>query len=70
MNDITGFSKHLLFIVGFTGHSVQPSVVMPFMLQLIIHVYIHQMPVELALQRQMAHWTLLSHTPVVLVCWD
>ncbi|KAG2335539.1 hypothetical protein BDR05DRAFT_425743 [Suillus weaverae] len=63
-------SKRLLFVIGFTAHSVQPSLVMPFMLRLIIQVYIHQMPVEQALEREIAHWTLLSHTPVVLVCWD
>ncbi|KAG1894531.1 uncharacterized protein F5891DRAFT_985014 [Suillus fuscotomentosus] len=60
-------SKRLQFIIGFTAHSVQPSVVMPFMLQTIVEVYIHQKPVQLALEQQIANWTLLSHTPVVLV---
>ncbi|KAG2353212.1 hypothetical protein BDR07DRAFT_1383381 [Suillus spraguei] len=63
----SGFSKHLLFIIGFTAHSVQPSVVMPFMLRVIIKVYIHHIPVELVLEEEIAHWTLLCHTPVVLV---
>ncbi|KAG1853981.1 hypothetical protein F4604DRAFT_1932950 [Suillus subluteus] len=66
-NDIGGFSKRLLFVIGFTAHSVQPSVVMPFMLRLIIQVYIHQMPVKQALEQEIAHWTLLNHTPVVLL---
>ncbi|KAG2108257.1 uncharacterized protein F5147DRAFT_652975 [Suillus discolor] len=63
-------SKHLQFIIRFTAHSVQPSVVMPFMLQMIIEVYIHQKPVQLALEQEIANWMLLSHTPVVLVCWN
>jgi hypothetical protein len=40
------------------------------MLQTIIQVYIHRVPVQLALEREIANWTLLSHTPVVLVCWN
>ena len=43
---------------------------MPFMLRVIIQVYICQMPVELALEQEIVNWTLLSHTPVVLVCWN
>lgn len=43
---------------------------MPFMLQTIVEVYIHQKPVQLALEQQITNWTLLSHTPVVLVCWN
>ncbi|KAG1860109.1 hypothetical protein F4604DRAFT_1684484 [Suillus subluteus] len=63
-------SKCLQFIIGFTAHSVQPSVVMPFMLQVIIQIYIHCLTVEQALEWEIAHWSLLSHTPVVLICWN
>jgi hypothetical protein len=59
-----------LFIIGFTAHSVQSSVVMPFMLRVIIQVYIYQMPIELALEQEIVNWTLLSYTLVVLVCWN
>ncbi|KAG1868939.1 hypothetical protein DFJ58DRAFT_837776 [Suillus subalutaceus] len=69
-NDICGSSKRLQFITGFTAHSVQPSVVMPFILWVIIQVYIHHLPVEQALEQEIAHWSLLSHTPVVLICWN
>ncbi|KAG2362863.1 hypothetical protein BDR07DRAFT_977993 [Suillus spraguei] len=63
-------SKRLQFIIGFTAHSVQPSVVMPFMQRVVTQVYIHQMPVEQALEMEISHWSMLSHTPVVLVCWN
>ncbi|KAG1817621.1 uncharacterized protein BJ212DRAFT_1480176 [Suillus subaureus] len=63
-------SKRLQFIIGFTAHSVQPSMVMPFMLWVIIQVYIHHLPVEQALEQEIAHWSLLSHIPMVLICWN
>ncbi|KAG1759645.1 hypothetical protein EDD22DRAFT_849087 [Suillus occidentalis] len=67
-DDVEEFSNHLTFIIGFTGHSVQPSVVMPFMLWVVTQAYIYQMPVETTLEHEIANWTLLCHTPVVLVC--
>jgi len=33
-----------------------------------VAVYIEQVPVELAVEREMLAWPLLAHTPVVLVC--
>lgn len=63
------FSKRLHFIIGFTAYSVQPTMVMPFMLRIAVEIYIHKKPVELAVEEVISSWTLLCHTPVVLVCW-
>ncbi|KAG1770824.1 hypothetical protein EV702DRAFT_1049269 [Suillus placidus] len=62
-------SKRLHFVIGFTAHSVQPTMVMPFMLRIAVEIYVHQKPVELAVEEVISNWTLLCHTPVVLVCW-
>ncbi|KAG2126342.1 uncharacterized protein EDB93DRAFT_1274406 [Suillus bovinus] len=62
-------SKRLHFIIGFTAYSVQPTIVMPFMLRIAVEIYIYKKPVELAVEQVISSWTLLCHTPVVLVCW-
>ncbi|KAF8439429.1 hypothetical protein L210DRAFT_981799 [Boletus edulis BED1] len=43
-------SHGLDFAVGFSGQSIQPSVVMLFVFMLVHEVYIFQKPIEQALQ--------------------
>ncbi|KAG9310615.1 hypothetical protein JVU11DRAFT_9182 [Chiua virens] len=56
------------FIIGFSASSVQPNLVMPFMLEVVNEIYVNRTPVEEVFQREIPrHWDLLKHTPVVLV---
>ncbi|KAG2090489.1 uncharacterized protein F5147DRAFT_658156 [Suillus discolor] len=53
------FENIKLLVSSFTAHSVQPSVVMPFMLWVAVQVYTNGMPVKLALEKEIANLTLL-----------